>query len=76
MKTLGIILLLAGFIMTLFTGFHEVTRKQVTEMGSVQINRKVRTPIEWGPAAGSVLVVAGVVIVVAGKNRRKIASSR
>ena len=72
MKTLGFVLLLAGFIMTLFTGFHVVNRNHQVERASVEYKRNVRTPIQWGPAAGSILVVAGVVIVVAGRGRGKI----
>lgn len=72
MKTLGFALLLAGFIMTLFTGFHVVHRNRQVESTSVEYTRNARTPIQWGPAAGSILVVAGVVIVVAGSGRGKI----
>lgn len=71
MKTLGIILLLAGFVMTLFTGFHIVTKKKVAEFGNIEIKKEERTPIHWAPAAGSVMIVAGVVIVIAGRWKKQ-----
>jgi hypothetical protein len=69
MKTLGFVLLLVGFFTTLFTGYR--VAQQQAKAGMVVVNSKVRTPIQWGPATGSILVVAGVVIVVAGRSRQR-----
>jgi hypothetical protein len=69
MKTLGLILLLVGFFTTLFTGYK--VAQQQAKAGTVVVNNKARSPIQWGPATGSILVVAGVVIVVAGRSRQR-----
>ena len=45
MKNFGIILLVVGIIMTVFTGFTVITRKEVVDLGSVEINKKEKTPI-------------------------------
>jgi drug/metabolite transporter (DMT)-like permease len=70
MKNLGIILLVAGIIMTVFTGFTFVTRKKVVDLGSIEIKTEERTPIYWSPITGALLMAAGVVIVLLGKDKK------
>ena len=40
MKTFGIILLVIGLIMTVFTGFTMVTKKNVVDVGPLEINKE------------------------------------
>ncbi len=40
MKTLGIILLALGLIMTVFTGFNLMTKKKVVDIGKLEINKE------------------------------------
>ena len=63
MKTLGILLIVIGAIMTVFTGFNIVTQEEVVDVGPVEINKEEKTPIYWSPITGAILLVAGVVIV-------------
>jgi hypothetical protein len=70
MRTLGIILLVVGIIMTVFTGFTFVTKKEVVDLGSVEINKEEKTPIYWSPLTGGVLMAAGVVILLLGGKKK------
>jgi len=63
MKTLGILLIVIGAIMTIFTGFNLITKEEVAEVGPIEINKTEKTPIYWSPVTGAILLVAGVVIV-------------
>lgn len=63
MKTLGILLIVIGGIMTLFTGFNIVTKEEVVDVGPLEINKEEKTPVYWSPVTGAILLVAGVVIV-------------
>lgn len=65
MKTLGIIVLVLGIIMTVVTGFNIVTKEKVADIGPVEINKEEKTPVYWSPVTGGILIVAGVVIIVA-----------
>jgi len=47
MKTLGIVVLALGIIMTIFTGFNIITKKKVVDLGPVEINKEEKTPIYW-----------------------------
>jgi drug/metabolite transporter (DMT)-like permease len=63
MKTLGILLIVIGGIMTVFTGFNIITQEEVVDVGPVEINKEEKTPVYWSPITGAILLVAGVVIV-------------
>lgn len=67
MKNIGIVVLVIGIIMTVFTGFNIITKKKVVDIGPVEINKEEKTPIYWSPLTGGILIVAGVIIMVAGK---------
>lgn len=69
MKTLGIILLVVGGIMTFFTGFNLVTKEKVVDLGPIEINKEEKTPIFWSPITGGILAAAGLVILVVAKKR-------
>lgn len=70
MKALGLILILIGGIMTVFTGFNLTTKKKVMDVGSLEIKRKEKTPIYWSPVTGGVVAAVGILIFVAGKRKR------
>ena len=69
MKTIGIVVLALGIIMTVFTGFNIVTKKKVVDLGPVEINKEEKTPIYWSPITGGILIVAGAIVLV--MDRRK-----
>ncbi len=64
MKTVGIVVLIIGLAMTVFTGFNLITKKKVVDIGKLEINKEEKTPIYWSPITGGILAAAGVVILV------------
>ena len=71
MRTLGIILLVVGLVMTAFTGFNIITKEKVLDIGSVEVKKEEKTPVYWSPVTGGVLAIAGVLILLVG-NRKKV----
>lgn len=69
MKTLGIVLLALGIIMTVFTGFNIITKKKVVDIGPVEINKEEKTPVYWSPVTGGVLIAIGALVLLV--DRRK-----
>jgi drug/metabolite transporter (DMT)-like permease len=67
MRTLAIVLIVVGAVMTVFTGFNLVTKKKVADIGPIQIDKTEKTPIYWSPITGGILLVAGVVLMVSSK---------
>jgi UDP-N-acetylmuramyl pentapeptide phosphotransferase/UDP-N-acetylglucosamine-1-phosphate transferase len=69
MKAIGVVVLVIGILMTVFTGFNLVTKKKVVDVGPLEVNKEEKTPIYWSPVTGGVLIVAGIVIMVLGQRR-------
>ena len=67
MKTLGIVVLALGIIMTIFTGFNIITREKVVDLGPVEINKTEKTPVYWSPVTGGILIIAGAIILIGGR---------
>lgn len=72
MKTLGILLIVIGGIMTVFTGFNLITKEEVADVGPIEINKTEKTPIYWSPITGAILLVAGVVIVATSRRSSRV----
>ncbi|MFV8345798.1 hypothetical protein [Flavobacterium sp. ZB4P13] len=66
-RTIGIVMIILGIIMLLYTSFNYVTTEKVVDIGPIQINKEVNHPIKWSPVIGIVLAVGGVVLIVISK---------
>ncbi|KAA2242576.1 hypothetical protein F0L74_08555 [Chitinophaga agrisoli] len=69
MKTLGIILIIAGIAMIIIRGFSVQTEKKVVDLGPVEVNKKENKWVGWPTYAGGIVAVVGVVLLV-GSNKR------
>ena len=69
MKNLGIVLVVIGLIMMIWTGFNYVTRERVVDVGPVHINADKDHPVQWSPILGGVILAAGIVVMVAKKSK-------
>ncbi|WP_217603318.1 hypothetical protein [Chitinophaga sp. GbtcB8] len=69
MKTLGIILIIAGIAMILIRGFSVQTEKKVVDLGPVEVNKKENKWIGWPTYAGGLVAVIGVVLLVGGNKK-------
>ncbi len=67
MKSLGIILTIAGIVMLIWTGFSFTRKEKVVDLGPLEINKNKTEHVNWSPYAGGVLLLAGIVVLVAGK---------
>jgi len=66
-KTIGIIILIIGLLMTLYTGFNYVTREKVVDIGSIQITKDKDHTASWSPFIGIGVMVIGGVVYLSGK---------
>lgn len=70
MKTLAIVVLAIGILMTAFTGFTVITKKKVVDLGPLEVKKEERTPIYWSPITGLVLTGAGVVMLLLARQKK------
>jgi len=66
-KNLGIVLIILGTIMMVYTGFNYITTKNVVDIGDIKIDKTENHPVQWSPILGGILLVSGVVLVAANK---------
>lgn len=70
MRTTGILLLIIGLVMTIFSGFTLITKEDVVEVGPLDVDRKKETPVYWSPITGVVIAAAGMGAMAFGKRKR------
>ena len=68
-RTVGIVMIILGIIMLLYTSFNYVTTEKVVDIGPIQINKEVNHPVKWSPIIGIILAVGGVVLIVVGTKK-------
>ncbi len=69
MKATGIVLIVIGAILMIFTGFNLVTEKKVVDLGKLEISKEENHPISWSPILGGALLVGGIVLVIVDKKK-------
>jgi uncharacterized membrane protein YdcZ (DUF606 family) len=70
-KNLGIVLVVIGIIMMIYTGFNYVTTEKVVDLGPLQINKNENHPIQWPPIIGALILVGGIAMVLSKKIKKQ-----
>jgi len=68
-KTIGVIILTIGLLMTLFTGFNYVTREKVVDIGNLEITADKNNTASWSPLIGIGVMIIGGVVFIYGKKK-------
>ncbi len=68
-KTIGIIVIIIGLLMTLYTGFNYVTREKMMDVGDVHLSMDENHTANWSPFIGIGVMVIGGVVFLAGKKK-------
>ncbi|WP_291125117.1 hypothetical protein [Flavobacterium sp. UBA6031] len=68
MKQIGIVIMILGLGLTLFTAITFFTREKVVDLGIVEITRNQPHYLNWSPFVGmAVMVIGGFMIYLAKK---------
>jgi len=68
MKKAGIIILIIGLALTIFTTVTFFTREKIVDIGEIQISANKRHNLNWSPFIGiAVMAVGGVLMLVPSK---------
>jgi len=70
MKILGIVLIVLGILMFVFGNVTFTHKEKVVDAGPLEINKKEKHTIAWPNYPGGAIVVAGIVVLLAGGRRR------
>lgn len=70
MKTIGIILIILGIGVFIFQGIRSTRKEKVLDVGPIEITKQVERSDSWQLYAGAgIAVVAGLILVLAGKKK-------
>ena len=69
-KNIGIVLIVIGILMMIYTGINFVTTEKVIDMGPLHINKEESHPVQWSPILGGLLLVGGIILVASNKVRK------
>lgn len=68
-KNLGIVVIIVGILMTIYTGFHYVTTEKLIEFGPININKEKNHAVQWTPVIGLLVIIGGVVMLKVGSKK-------
>jgi hypothetical protein len=63
MKKVGIIILLLGLALTIFTAFTFFTKEKVVDVGKIEITRNKPHRLNWSPLIGILVMGIGGVVL-------------
>ena len=66
-RTIGIVLIIVGAAMLIWTGFSYTKKEKVVDAGPLQISVDKQKTVNWPPYLGGLLIVSGIVIVATAK---------
>jgi len=72
MKKAGIIIMVIGLVMAIYTGFNYVTREKVVDIGELEITANKKNRVDWSPVVGLVVIAVGAGIFFM-SNKRSVA---
>lgn len=68
-KTLGIIMIVIGAVMLIWTGFSFTRKEKVVDIGALEITADKKEQVNWPPYVGGVVLVVGFVLLLSGRKR-------
>jgi len=69
MKKVGIVIIIVGLALTIFTAITFFTRERVVDIGSLKISANVPHHLNWSPLLGIAVMAGGGAIILL--SRRK-----
>ena len=69
MKALGIILIVLGIAMFFIPGISVQTEESLVDIGPIEVSQTKDHELTWPNYAGGISVVAGIVILIAGRKK-------
>lgn len=68
-KSVGIVLIVLGVVLFIWTGFTYTKKEKIIDAGPIQVSADKEKSVNWPPYAGGVVLVAGIVIFLGAKKK-------
>lgn len=69
MKKVGIIIIVVGILITIFTGISFRTEEEIVEIGDYELTQEEEHEVNWAPWVGVVVIAAGVAVILIGRKK-------
>lgn len=66
-RIIGIIILVIGIAMLIWTGFTYTKKEKIVDAGPIQISADKQHTVNWPPYVGGILVIGGIIIIATAK---------
>jgi hypothetical protein len=66
---IGVILLVIGILMLIYTGFSYTKREKVVDAGPLHVSADKQKTVNWPPYVGGILTLGGIVLLATGGRR-------
>ncbi len=68
-KSIGVILIVLGIVLLIWTGFTYTTKEKVIDAGPIQVSADKEKSVNWPPYVGGVVLIAGVIVFIGSKKK-------
>lgn len=68
-KSFGLILVLTGAVLLLWTGFTYTKKETIVDAGPIQISADREKTVNWPPYAGGIVLVAGIIVLLSSRKK-------
>lgn len=66
-KTIGILLIIVGAAMLIWTGFTYTKKEKIIDAGPIQVSADKEKTVNWAPYLGGLFVIGGIVVIAVSK---------
>jgi drug/metabolite transporter (DMT)-like permease len=67
MKPAAMVLIVVGIVIVIWGAFGFQTREKVLDVGPIHATKETRHNVPYGPLAGAIIAIGGVVLLVKGR---------
>ncbi len=69
MRAFGIILVIVGILMMVFSSINFTTKEKVVDLGPLEVNKEKEHSVGWPVYVGGIVLLGGIGLIVAGKKK-------
>jgi len=68
-RSIGLILIVIGAAMLMWTGFTYTKKEKIIDAGPIQVSADRQKTVDWPPYLGGILLIGGIVIIASSKKK-------
>ncbi len=70
-RTIGLILMLVGIALWVWTGFNYTKKEKIVDAGAIELSVDKQKTVSWPPYLGGIVLIAGIVVWIGSRNSHK-----